>query len=117
MAVTHIDTNALPRVSLGDGHGEMTEIINEALCGAENVVASLRWLKPGERFQAEPLAATHQLIYLMEGEGVVTLQQNDYDVRKGSGVYLGPSESASVRQRGGTVVKLFHLVVPVKTDS
>jgi hypothetical protein len=30
----------------------MTEVLNKALCGAKNGVASLRWLKAGDVFQA-----------------------------------------------------------------
>ena len=33
-------------------------------------------------------------------------------VEKGGGVYLGPSESATIQARDGASVKLFHLVVP-----
>ncbi len=115
MSTTTIDTTTLPRASL-NGQGEFTEILNKELCGAENVVGTLRWLKDGERFDADALEATHQLIYLMEGEGTIELEGKDYDVTKGAGIYLGPSESASVSQRGGGELKLFHLVVPIKED-
>jgi mannose-6-phosphate isomerase-like protein (cupin superfamily) len=43
---------------------------------------------------------------------VITLDGKDYEVGKGAGVYLGPSESASVRHAGAAPLKLFHLVVP-----
>jgi hypothetical protein len=33
-------------------------------------------------------------------------------VRKGSGVYLGPSESATIKPAGAASLKLFQLVVP-----
>ena len=35
----------------------------------------------------------------------------DHDVTKGMGVYLGPSESATIRAADASL-KLFHLVVP-----
>jgi mannose-6-phosphate isomerase-like protein (cupin superfamily) len=85
--------------------------MNRALCGAENVQGSLRWLKSGEQFQAEP-SDKHQLIYLMEGRGKINLDDKDYDVSKGAGLYLGPSESATIQAAGGGSLKLFHLVVP-----
>jgi len=44
MALTFINTNKLPRRAM-PGHGEMTEVLNDSLCGAKNVVASLHWLK------------------------------------------------------------------------
>ena len=113
MSTTHIDTTSLPRTNL-NGQGEVAEILNNELCGAENVVGMLRWLSTGDRFSAEALADTHQLIYLMEGEGVINLEAKDYDVGKGAGIYLGPSESASITHRGETTLKLFHLVVPVQ---
>ena len=47
MALTFIDTNRLPKQS-SNGHGEFTEVLNAALCGAKNVQGSVRWLKAGE---------------------------------------------------------------------
>lgn len=109
MSLTFIDTNKLPRNSI-PGHGEMAEVLNEALCGAKNVVASLHWLKPGDNFRAEA-TTKHQLVYLMNGTGRITLDGKDYEVAKGSGVYLGPSETAEVKAVDGAA-KLFVLVVP-----
>ena len=106
---TFIDTNKLPRVHTPQG--EATEVLNNALVGAKNVLGTLRWLKPGEKFDAEPLDK-HQLIYLMEGSGTIRLENKDYDVPRGAGVYLGPSETASIKPSEGQNLKLFHLVVP-----
>jgi quercetin dioxygenase-like cupin family protein len=110
MSLTFIDTNRLPKKKSA-GQGEFTEVLNEALCGAKNVLGTLRWLKSGERFKAE-VARKHQLIYLMDGKGTISLDGKDYDVTKGAGVYLGPSESAEIRAAGGAPLKLFHLIVP-----
>jgi len=107
--LTFIDTNKLPRVKTPQG--ETTEILNEKLAGAKNVLATLRWLSPGEKFQADP-QEKHQLIYLMEGQGSIRLDNKDYNVSRGAGVYLGPSESATIQAAAGSTVKLFHLVVP-----
>jgi hypothetical protein len=108
-SLTFIDTNKLPRVKTPQG--EATEILNQQLVGAKNVLGTLRWLSPGEKFQAgEP--EKHQLIYLMEGQGSIHLDGKDYDVSRGAGVYLGPSESATIQAGAGSSLKLFHLVVP-----
>jgi len=48
----------------------------------------------------------------MEGKGRIKLENKDYDVSKGAGVYLGPSESATIQAADGASMKLFHLVVP-----
>jgi hypothetical protein len=109
MPLTFIDTNKLPRKAT-PGAGEVTEVLNQALCGAKNVLGSLRWLKSGEKFKAEA-SNKHQLIYLMDGKGRIKLGNKNYDVTKGAGVYLGPSETASIEASGGTL-KLFHLIVP-----
>jgi quercetin dioxygenase-like cupin family protein len=109
MALTFIDTNKLPRQKTPQG--EATEILNAALAGAKNVLGTLRWLKSGEKFKAES-SDKHQLIYLMEGQGRINLENKNYDVTKGAGVYLGPSESATIQAADGASVKLFHLVVP-----
>jgi quercetin dioxygenase-like cupin family protein len=106
---TFIDTNALPRVKTLQG--EVTEVLNESLCGAKNVHGSLRWLKPGERFEAKA-ADRHQLVYLMDGSGAITLDGKRHEVSKGMGVYLGCSESAAIEAAAGSTVKLLHLVVP-----
>lgn len=108
MTTTFIDTNKLPRQK--SPQGEFTEILNDALAGAKNVVGTLRWLRPGEQFEAEPLDK-HQLIYLMEGSGRIRLDNNDYEVSRGAGVYLGPSEAATIRAADGASLKLFQLVV------
>ncbi len=110
MSLTFIDTNALPKQATS-GHGEVAEVLNEALCGAKNVHGSLRWLKSLETFAAES-SDKHQLIYLMEGKGRIRLNGKDYDVEKGMGVYLGPSEAASIEAAAGSQLKLFHLIVP-----
>src|SRR5215472_662459 len=106
---TFIDTNRLPREKTAEG--ELTEILNGPLAGAKNVLGELRWIEPGKQYHAAP-AGKHQLIYLMEGQGRIRLEGKDYDVHKGAGVYLGPSESASIQAADGSSVKLFHVVVP-----
>jgi len=108
---TFIDTKQCRRGKAA-GQGEVAEIVNRELCGAENVVGMLRWLEKGDHLDAEPLANTHQLIYLMEGNGVITLDRKEYDVSKGAGIYLGPDETAGIRQAGNGTLKLLHLVVP-----
>ena len=107
--LTFIDTNKLPRKKTAEG--EVTEVLNRDLCGARNVVAALRWLKSGEEFKAEA-SNKHQLLYLMEGSGSIRLDNKDYQVSKGAGVYLGPSESATIQPAAGASLKLLHLVVP-----
>jgi glyoxylate utilization-related uncharacterized protein len=111
MSLTFIDTNNLPRSQSSDS-GEFTQILNKALCGAENVVCTLHWLRDGQRLDARDGSKMHQLFYLMEGEGTITLDAKDYAVKKGAGVYLGPSESATIKQTGAAPMKLFHLTVP-----
>ena len=106
---TFVDTNKLPRVKTPQG--EVTEILNNALVGARNVLGMLRWLESGETFHTETMDK-HQLVYLMDGRGKIRLDNKDYDVAKGAGVYLGPSEQASIQASPGASLKLFHLVVP-----
>jgi hypothetical protein len=110
MSLTFIETNKLPKKP-STGQGEVTEVLNQALCGAKNVHGSLRWLKSAETFKADAVGK-HQLIYLMDGKGSIRLNDKAYDVEKGGGVYLGPTESASIQAANGASLKLFHLVVP-----
>ena len=110
MSLTFIETNKLPKKP-STGQGEVTEVLNQALCGAKNVHGSLRWLKSAETFKADAVGK-HQLIYLMDGKGSIKLADKAYDVEKGGGVYLGPTESASIQAANGASLKLFHLVVP-----
>jgi len=110
MSLTFIDTNRLPKKASA-GHGEVVEVLNEALCGAHNVHGSVRWLKHGDTFAPE-VNDKHQLIYLMEGKGRVRLDGQNYGVEKGAGVYLGPSETATIEAIDGASLKLFHLIVP-----
>jgi quercetin dioxygenase-like cupin family protein len=110
MSLTFIDTNKLPK-KLVPGQGEVTEVLNQVLCGAKNVQGSLHWLKAAETFKADA-ANKHQLIYVMDGKGRIKLNNKDYDVEKGGGVYLGPFETASVQPAAGASLKLFQLVVP-----
>jgi glyoxylate utilization-related uncharacterized protein len=111
MSLTFIDTNRISHTQL-PGSGEFAEILNDKLCGAKNVVGSLRWLHPGEKLDVRSDKNTHQLVYLMQGEATITLESKDHNVRKGSGVYVGPSESVAIKQAGTDPLKLFHLVVP-----
>ncbi len=110
MSLTFIETNKLLKKP-STGQGEVTEVLNQALCGAKNVHGSLRWLKSAETFKADAVGK-HQLIYLMDGKGSIRLNDKAYDVEKGGGVYLGPTESASIQAANGASLKLFHLVVP-----
>lgn len=116
MVATYIDTHQCPRITLADARGAVAEIVNQNLCGAQNVVGRLRWLGAGEGFAAEALNDRHQLIYLMAGAGVVTLENKEYEVSKGAGIYLGPRETVSIRQAGNAALKLFHLVVAQVRD-
>ena len=110
MANTYIDTNSLPHTKV-PGSGEYVEVLNNALCGAKNVVGSLRWLHSGEKYEAACDATTNQLLYLMEGEGTISLNGKDHQVGKGHGLYLGPGQSARLAQRGSSPLKLFQLLV------
>lgn len=94
------------------GAGEVAEIMNEKLCGAKNGLGMLRWLRAGEKLDAQAKGGAYQLIYLMDGNAVIALKGEDYEVGKGAGVYLGPGEQASIRHAGSAPLKLFHLVVP-----
>ena len=115
MSLTFIDTNKIPQTKV-PGSGEFAEILNKKLCGAENVVGSLRWLRQGEKLEVRSDKDTHQLVYLMQGEATITLDSKDHGVRKGCGVYLGPSESVTIKQAGIAPLKLFHLTVPRLKD-
>jgi glyoxylate utilization-related uncharacterized protein len=115
MPNTYIDTNKLPHTKMPGG--EFVEVLNNALCGAKNVVGSLRWLNAGEKYDAVSDAKTNQLLYLMDGEGTITLNGKEHEVGKGHGIYLGPTESARIVQRGSSPLKLFHLVVPKQASS
>ena len=110
-SLTFIDTNKLPRSSESGG-GEFAEFMNQSLCGAKNAVGTLRWLGKGDQVNARCDKNTHQLIYVMQGEAVVTLNSQEYPIGKGAGVYLGPSEMATIKHSGSAPLKLFHLVVP-----
>jgi glyoxylate utilization-related uncharacterized protein len=107
--LTFIDTSKLPRLKTAEG--EVTEVLNRGLCGAKNVVASLRWLNSGEKFNAAA-SDKHQLLYLMEGKGSILLDDKRYEVSNGAGVYLGPTEGATIQPSEGASLKLLHLVVP-----
>ena len=110
MSLTFIDTNRLPKKA-STGQGEVTEVLNQALCGAKNVQGSLRWLKAADTFKADA-ADKHQLIYVMDGKGRIRLNDRDYDVEKGGGIYLGPGETAAIQAAAGASLKLLQLVVP-----
>ncbi|MEX0590519.1 MAG: AraC family ligand binding domain-containing protein [Xanthobacteraceae bacterium] len=109
MSVTFIDTNKLPKQKTP--HGDVTEVLNQQLVGAKNIVAAMRWLKAGDTFDAKP-AGKHQLVYLVDGKGSIRLNGKNYDVGKGAGVYLAPDEGATIAPAAGASLKLFHLVVP-----
>src|ERR1700719_1945911 len=111
MSLTFIDTNKISHSKRPES-GEFAEILNKELCGAENVVGSLRWLNAGEKVDIRSDKDTHQLVYLMQGEATITLDSKDHSVKKGSGVYVGPSESVAIKQAVAAPLKLFHLVVP-----
>ena len=110
MPLTFIETARLPRKP-STGQGEVTEILNEALCGAKNGRGVLRWLKPGEAFSPDA-GDRHHLVYLMAGKGTITLDGKAYDVARGAGIYLGPAETATIEANQGAEMKLFHLMVP-----
>ncbi len=113
---TFIDTGLCERVRAAGNQGDFAEVVNKELCGAANVVGTLRWLGEGERFDARHLEGTYQLIYLMEGSGVIRLGGKDYQVAGGAGVFLEPGETASISHAGEGPLKLFCLVVPRLRD-
>ena len=49
---------------------------------------------------------------LIDGKGSIRLNEKAYDVEQGGGLYLGPTESATIQAASGAALKLFHLVVP-----
>jgi hypothetical protein len=110
MSLTFIDTNKLPKQTSA-GKGEFTEVLNQALCGAKNVLGTLHWLKQADTFKTDA-PDKHHLVYVMEGKGRISLNGSDYEVEKGGGIYLGPSETATFAPASGATLKLFHLAVP-----
>ena len=112
MGTTFIDTNKIVPLPLDGVRGRCAEILGETVGNAKNVVARLLWLDAGQTVDAANDAATHQLLYLMEGKGNIRLEGKDYEVGKGAGIYLGPSESASIREVAGETLKLLNLIVP-----
>lgn len=108
MSLTFIDTNTLPKKAVS-GQGEVAEVLNQAFCGSKNLQASLRWLKETERFTGEA-ANKHQLVYVLDGKGRIRLNNKDYDVEKGGGIYLGPVETATIQAGAGASLKLFYMV-------
>ena len=110
MPITYIRTDELTRVRTPENGGEVVEIVNRELCGAEDVSASLRWLEHGESLMASPLSGHHQLIYLIEGEGEIELEDQKYQAESGAGVYLAPEEAARIRATGNSTLKLLHLL-------
>ena len=110
MSLTFIDTTKLPRFNTPDS-GDFTEVLNKVLCGAETVVGTLYWLGEKQHLVSRGDGKTHRLLYLMEGAGTITLNSKEYAVKKGAGLYLGPSESASILQNGVMPLKLFGLTV------
>jgi glyoxylate utilization-related uncharacterized protein len=72
----------------------------------------LRWLNAGEKLEVRSDKDTHQLVYLMEGEATITMDSKDHGVRKGAGVYVGPSDAVTIKHAGAAPLKLFQLVVP-----
>ena len=110
MANTYIDTNRIPRSKIA-GAGDVSEILNNQLAGAKNVVATLHWLNRGDRLDAGA-PNFHHLVYLMEGEATIELNGAEHRVAKGAGVYLGPAETARISHAGSAPLKLFHLTVP-----
>ena len=115
MATTFIKTGDCPRRSVA-GSGTVAEVVNETLCGAKNVLAKLHWLHGKDQLQADAKIGTHELIYVMEGNAVITLNHKDYPVNKGAGVYLGPNEAATLKPADDGDIKLFHLIVPEIKD-
>jgi hypothetical protein len=116
MAITYVETEKCPRTKLVGAQGTVAQIVNRDLCGAKNTIGMLRWLEAGERLDVEPLSGKHQLIYLMEGNGIISLGTQNYEVPKGSGIYLGPRESSSIKQAGLLPLKLLHLIVSQSFD-
>jgi glyoxylate utilization-related uncharacterized protein len=112
MAVPILDSAKLPRTNL-PGAGEFTHIISPDVCGAKNFGSTLRWLRSGDSLDARPEKNSHQLLYLIEGEATITVDSREHSARKGSGVYLGPSEGATITHKGSGTLKLLHLVVPI----
>jgi glyoxylate utilization-related uncharacterized protein len=110
MPNTYIDSGALPRTSI-IGAGEMTEVLNDALAGAKNVIATVHWLNPGDALHAGT-AGYHHLVYLMDGEATISLNGAEHRVARGAGLYLGPAERARIAHAGQATLKLFHLTVP-----
>ena len=65
MPNTYIDTNTLPHTKT-PGSGEFVEVLNNVLCGAKNVVGTLRWLQ-GRREVRRGVRRAHQSAVVPDG--------------------------------------------------
>lgn len=110
MSTTIVDTTALPKIK--DSSGASVAILNRETCGAEYAHGVLRYVESGSQFDAVAAKPMHQLIYVLQGAGVIKIDSAEYEVKKGGGAYLAPLETAEIRQKGAEPLKLFHLTVP-----
>ncbi len=114
MTTTIVDTSAIPFT--GGPDESFADILNRELCGAIYSHGTLRLLNNGAQFDAASDKPMHQIFYFLDGQGVITLDSKKYEVTKGGGVYLAPSEAAKINQAGVTPLKLFHLTVLKKAN-
>jgi mannose-6-phosphate isomerase-like protein (cupin superfamily) len=108
----YIDTDTCEEVHLDDAQGTVKEIMNASLCGASSGTATLRRLSPGEEVTIAGLPQSVQLLYVIEGNALLTLKGRPYPVTPGAGVYLDRNESIHVAQEGTEEAHILHLIVP-----
>lgn len=112
----YIKTGECPETTLPDDQGRARQIMNRELCGAETGVVTIRTLGPGEAATLAGLPASKQLVYVMNGAGVITLGEKRVSVGPGAGLYLEEGESAAIAQDRDADLVAVHVVVPPATD-
>jgi mannose-6-phosphate isomerase-like protein (cupin superfamily) len=95
---------------------ERTFFVNKELTQIDDMLAGIMHYVKGGSSPYHLHKNCEHFYFIMQGHGTVESEEGARDVgpevSNGAGIYLGPSESATIQPSAGASLKLLHLVVP-----
>jgi len=69
-------------------------------------------VKPGERSQHHRLKTSSELYYILEGNGIMFIDDDSENIRSGQAIYVPPNSKQHIQNTGGSDLKFLCIVSP-----
>jgi len=107
-----IDPESFPVWEAPDASRQVQDLITSASCSADDMCAGLWSLHPGEECDPDIHPDASEIYYVVRGNGILRLGDEEYPVRKGMAVYIPMGVEHQTRNTGTDDLCYFWAFAP-----